>query len=133
MVDHTLVHPLAPSLMLRNLYRRKYVGAWKDELLQLCQWACTQPHAAFTAYTHGWCLFSLRPHRTSATSLINLKISLECFFCQHSQANHRNEQSVFYCYLCTNKSHYVQMQKKIITGTRSKILKSLLMLSLNTS
>ena len=31
------------------------VGEWKDELLQLCQWARTQPHAAFTAYTHGWC------------------------------------------------------------------------------
>ena len=34
---------------------QKKVGVWKDELLQLCQWACTQPHAAFTAYTHGWC------------------------------------------------------------------------------
>ena len=29
--------------------------SWKDELLQLCTWASTQPHAAFTAYTHGWC------------------------------------------------------------------------------
>ena len=47
------------------------VGEWKDELLQLCQWARTQPHAAFTAYTHGWCSrwFSLlRLVQTYATS-----------------------------------------------------------------
>ena len=32
------------------------VGEWKDELLQLCQWARTQPHEAFTAYTlAAWC------------------------------------------------------------------------------
>ena len=30
------------------------VAAWKDELETLCEWACSQPHAAFAVYTHGW-------------------------------------------------------------------------------
>ena len=33
---------------------REKVETWKTELQHLCGWACTQPHAAFAVYTHGW-------------------------------------------------------------------------------
>ena len=46
--------PIGSQSFVEEFVQEK-IGVWKDELLQLCQWACTQPHAAFTAYTHGWC------------------------------------------------------------------------------
>ena len=45
--------PLGSQSYVEAFVQEK-VETWKAELLQLCQWACTQPHAAFTAYTHGW-------------------------------------------------------------------------------
>ena len=46
--------PIGSQSFVEEFVQEK-VGVWTDELLQLCQWACTQPHATFTAYTHGWC------------------------------------------------------------------------------
>ncbi len=45
--------PLGSQSFVEEFVHEK-VETWKAELLQLCQWAGTQPHAAFTAYTHGW-------------------------------------------------------------------------------
>ena len=46
--------PLGSQSYVEEFIQEK-MESWKDELLQLCTWASTQPHAAFTAYTHGWC------------------------------------------------------------------------------
>ena len=44
--------PLGSQSYVEEFIQEK-IELWKDEFLQLCTWACTQPHAAFTAYIHG--------------------------------------------------------------------------------
>ena len=46
--------PLGSQSYVEEFIQEK-IELWKDELLQLCTWASTQPHAAFIVYIHGWC------------------------------------------------------------------------------
>ncbi len=46
--------PLGSESFIQEFVQEK-VNEWKGELHCLCRWASTQPHAAFTVYTHGWC------------------------------------------------------------------------------
>ena len=45
--------PLGSPSFIMEFVRGK-VETWKTELQLVCEWACTQPHAAFAVYTHGW-------------------------------------------------------------------------------
>ena len=54
--------PLGSPSFIMEFVRGK-VETSKTELQLLCEWACTQPHAAFAVYTHRWssrCTFITR-------------------------------------------------------------------------
>ncbi len=45
--------PLGSPSFVKDFVCEK-VATWKTELQTLCEFACSQPHAAFAVYTHGW-------------------------------------------------------------------------------
>ena len=50
---HYLGAPLGSFSFIEESVCGKVV-TWKADLQHLCELACSQPHAAFAVYTHGW-------------------------------------------------------------------------------
>ena len=67
-----------------NLVRAK-VNAWTNEVKQLSNYATSQPHAAYSAFTHGLSSKWKYLMRTTNTFSSHLRTPLDTTFCLPSQ------------------------------------------------